>query len=339
MMVSFVHVLTSVYSSRMGSGLLFMSMTYIIVVADKKSDVEGVFAVLENQFGEMTKTIGPEFTYLGMNVKVKGKVAEIDMDNYVQKILDMWQPKREYTVPADPDLFSVDSASELLSEQDRKRFHTMVAKLLYLAKRVRPDLLPAVTFLTTRVSCATKEDWKKLERVIGYLKKFDDLKMYLSGSSPAMLELWVDVAFGVHFDGKSHTGIRFSLGRGSIYFASMKQKTVARSSWEGEINGVSDAGPAVLWTITLNEDLGFQCRPAVLYQDNQAAIASLRTGEVHGKMSKHIKIRELWVIEKLENGDIVIVWKRTDEMDADFFSKAVTGQQFVKLSKRIRGEA
>jgi hypothetical protein len=42
-----------------------------------------------------------------------------------------------------------------------------VAKLLYLAKRGRPDILLDVNFLSTRV---TIEDWGKLDRIIKDLR-------------------------------------------------------------------------------------------------------------------------------------------------------------------------
>jgi len=33
-------------------------------------------------------------------------------------------------------------------------------KVMYLAKRARPDVLPAVIFLSTRVKAPTVQDWK-----------------------------------------------------------------------------------------------------------------------------------------------------------------------------------
>jgi hypothetical protein len=56
-----------------------------------------------------------------------------------------------------------------LDVQGQKTFHTIMAKLLYLAKRARPDILTATSFLCTRDKQPTKNDQKKLLRVIGYL--------------------------------------------------------------------------------------------------------------------------------------------------------------------------
>ena len=45
----------------------------------------------------------------------------------------------------------------------------MVANLLFLSNRARPDIHPTIAFLTTRVRNTDKEDWKKLQRVLSYL--------------------------------------------------------------------------------------------------------------------------------------------------------------------------
>mgnify|MGYP007038414176 CR=1 FL=1 len=55
-------------------------------------------------------------------------------------------------------LFAIDETAELLPEAERKVFHTAVARLLYLSKRARPDIMTVVAFLCTRVTRATTED-------------------------------------------------------------------------------------------------------------------------------------------------------------------------------------
>jgi hypothetical protein len=56
----------------------------------------------------------------------------------------------------------------LLGERELK-VPPLVAKLLYLGKRSRPDILTTVAFLSTRVLKATEEDWKKLVKLVRYL--------------------------------------------------------------------------------------------------------------------------------------------------------------------------
>jgi hypothetical protein len=63
-------------------------------------------------------------------------------------------------------LFAVNEDCEKLSEQLREKFHSIVAKLLYVAKRVRPDILTAISFLSRRVQVADMDGWKKLKRLL-----------------------------------------------------------------------------------------------------------------------------------------------------------------------------
>ena len=72
--------------------------------------------------------------------------------------------------PGAHDLFEVDSKSDRLNKEQSELFHHIVANLLYVAKRARLDIEPSISFLCTRVSKSTKRDWKKLGRVLGYLK-------------------------------------------------------------------------------------------------------------------------------------------------------------------------
>jgi hypothetical protein len=52
--------------------------------------------------------------------------------------------------PAAKHLFAVNEDSEKLSEQLREKFPSIVAKLLYVAKKVRPDILTAISFFLSR---------------------------------------------------------------------------------------------------------------------------------------------------------------------------------------------
>ena len=81
--------------------------------------------------------------------------------------------------PGTKTTFVVDESSPPLGEGERKVFHSQTAKVLYLAKRARPDILTVVSFLCTRVQSATKEDSSKLDRVLGYLKGTQDRTLLL----------------------------------------------------------------------------------------------------------------------------------------------------------------
>jgi hypothetical protein len=86
---------------------------------------------------------------------------------------------RQRPTPALEDLFDP-GEEELLPPVERDNYHSTVAKLLYLSKRVRPDLLTAVTYLTTRTVKPTANDQMKLERMLRYLNASKELGIAFS---------------------------------------------------------------------------------------------------------------------------------------------------------------
>ena len=91
------------------------------------------------------------------------------MLKYIESILSKLPPNGISRVPASLNLFSCDTSSKLLSDGDKALFHTIVASLLYLSLRIRPDILVAVTFLCSRVKAPTDEDMSKLSKCLKYL--------------------------------------------------------------------------------------------------------------------------------------------------------------------------
>ena len=68
--------------------------------------------------------------------------------------------------PANNNLFAFDQGAELVEEMDKKPFHTTVAKLLYIAKRCRPDS-------SLHLDCSGS--------VLKYLNNTIDITLTLSG--------------------------------------------------------------------------------------------------------------------------------------------------------------
>ena len=72
--------------------------------------------------------------------------------------------------PAASYWFKFNKEAEILDEKSAQNFHTYVAKALFATKRARPDIHTDVAFLTTRVMTPDEDDWKKLLRMINYLR-------------------------------------------------------------------------------------------------------------------------------------------------------------------------
>ena len=77
------------------------------------------------------------------------------MTDYVKSMVENF-PQDELSgakVPAPwtDNLFKVHKKSPVLEPSKAELFHTFVAQGLFLCKRARPDISPAIAYLTTRV--------------------------------------------------------------------------------------------------------------------------------------------------------------------------------------------
>ena len=97
----------------------------------------------------------------------------------------------------------------------RERFHSITAKLLYLSKRTRPDILTAVAFLTKRVLKRQRDDYDKLIRTIQYIRGTQHMGITFEVHEPIHVTAYIDASFAIHPDMKSHTGSVVTLGKGT----------------------------------------------------------------------------------------------------------------------------
>ena len=154
-----------------------------------------------------------------------------------------------------------------LSHKLQQTFHSCIMELHYLAKRIRGDILTAVSF------CATNEDdFMKLARILSYLLFSRDQKMILKVRETCEVKAYVDASFGMYEDMKSVTGIVIMICEATIYVKSGKQKIVTRSSTQAELVGVSDALSQILLTREFLLHQGLRLGPATVYQDIKSTI-------------------------------------------------------------------
>ena len=91
-------------------------------------------------FGSLSVSYGKMQNYLGMVFDFTTEGTDmIEMKNNIEELLKYTETKTSAPTSAEVNLLDVNDKNELLSDVERAKFHTVVAKLLYLAKRVRPD--------------------------------------------------------------------------------------------------------------------------------------------------------------------------------------------------------
>jgi hypothetical protein len=304
----------------------------------KQSVLDDIADKLNSKYGEQAPLVvhcGKIHEYLGMTIDYSedGKVKFM-MHDYVQGILDETPADMAgfAVTPAASNLFTVRKDADNLDDERSETYHRITAKLLYLCKRARPDLQPTVAFLTTRVTQPDTDDWKKLTRCVRYLRDSKDLYLTLEADDGIDIKWWIDASFAVHPDMKSHTGGTMSLGKGSVYSVSRKQRINTKSSTEAELVGVDDGMPLVIWTRNFISAQGYKVDDNVVFQDNQSAMLLEKNGRASsGRRTRHIDIRYFFVTDRIKHGEMRIEYCPTGDMVADFFTKPLQGSLFRKL--------
>jgi len=207
-----------------------------------------------------------------------------------------------------------------------------------MAKRTRPECLVAVSFLSTRVTKSDVDDMGKLCRVIQYIRGSKEKGIRLRpGKKGIVANTLIDAAYGVKADLKSVSGSTVVIGDvGPADAGSTGQKIMVKSSFEAELVAASDkVGNA----IKLNRFLklqGHDTGPITLYQDNKSCIMTLLKGK-GGSGSRHIDIRYYWLHDRIQSGEIKVVYLRTEEMYANVLTKPLQGAQFQSERMMLTG--
>ena len=312
---------------------------------EKEAVVESLVDALQEKCGKeapLTVTRGKVHNYLGVKIDFSNVgTVEVSMLEHIEQTIAECPEgllKGAASTPAAGHLFTVNPNAKKLSEEEATTFHHLVAKLLCLCKRSRPDMQTAISFLTTRVKSPDVDDCKKLGRCLKHLKRTKKIPLRLSASRTDRIMWWIDASFAVHHDCRSHTGATMSLGSGCPVSVSTKQKLNTRSSTEAELVGVNDGLTIVLWVRNFVIGQGCEVTDNVIHQDNQSAMLLEKNGrKSSGKKTRHIEIRCHFVADDIRRGTTKVAHCPTEEMVADFFTKPLQGSLFRKFFKMIMG--
>ena len=292
-----------------------------------------------DKIGEIKAVRGCKHDYLAMTLDFSlPGVLQVDMSSYVDRMIVEFPETISGTTkcPWTENLFRVDETSPKLPEEKARIFHTFVMKGMFLCKRARQDLLPGIVFLTTRVKEPTQQDWKKLVKLLNYLKATKNEIVKMSADDTQTIKWFVDSSFAAHKDMRSHTGAVMTLGNGAIISDSTKQKVNARSSTESEMIAADDMISKILWTKRFLEAQGHQVKANIVYQDNSSAMKLEMNGKASsGKRTRHFDIKFFYITDLIKRKEMEVRFCPTDEMVADYMTKPLVGSKFNEFRKTI----
>jgi hypothetical protein len=141
--------------------------------------------------------------------------------------------------------------------------------------------------------------------------------------------MYADSDFGGDKDNRiSVTGyILYVLGV-AVVWKSKAQRSVTLSSSEAEYVALSEAAKEIKFVVLILLSMGIRVKlPVIVRVDNVGAIFMTENTATTGR-TKHVDIRYRFVNEYVEDKFIEIIFVRTEDNDADVFTKNVSGETY-----------
>ena len=308
-----------------------------LITSELKENIDWFIKEIQLEFKDVKVQDVPVKTFLGMLVDTtKTEIITLCMSQLTKECLADIPQDAYASSPATKSLFDINCTSQLLGKKEQERFHSLVAKVRYLAENVRPDLNLVAAALSTRVTKPTQDDADKLYRALAYLNSTKELKLIIDSSPFDRVTAYIDASWGIHDDCSSHTGMTLTLGNTPVMFKSRKQQCITRSSTTAELVGLTDM---MLNALSLHEFLegqGLNCLPPMLLQDNESVIKIVASNGKSLKV-KHLRIRQADVKQTLKNKEATLHHVRTKQMIADILTKPLQGELFRDLRNKVLG--
>ena len=75
--------------------------------------------------------------------------------------------------------------------------------------------------------------------------------------------------------------------------------------------------------------------PAVMYQDNMSTIQLIKNGRSTSEKTRHVDIRFFFMHDRVNAGDVSLVYMNTKDMTADTLTKPLQGEPFRVLRDKL----
>ena len=151
------------------------------------------------------------------------------------------------------------------------------------------------------------------------------------------VRMFVDAAFALHFDSRSHTGTIVTIGGAVVYVLSGKLKCMVKSPTEAELVGLSDkmSFAEMVWEFVCFL-VGKRVPAPIIYQDSTSVISLITQGE-GARRTKHLRARMNLAKEMLDENRASVVYLNTKDMPADGVSKVLVGKPQKRFADFVLG--
>ncbi|SGY62767.1 BQ5605_C007g04732 [Microbotryum silenes-dioicae] len=297
----------------------------LLLVGPSTAEIDRVLDALELAYG--INRLGPAEYILGIQVK-RGHNGSITLsqERYLRDILARFQfaDAKPAGVPMQPGVV-LDFENSSATPEDRTRYLQAIGSLMYAAVGTRPDLAFVVSYLARFSQQPGPEHWTAIKHVLRYIKGTLDLGLtYRKTNQP--LHGYSDANWGACLTtSRSTMGYAFILSGAAIAWCSKREHRVAKSTTDVEYLSLSYASGDAIHLSELGAPVP---GPVVLYGDNQGSLALAQHPTNH-QGSRHVRISEHYVRERVAEKEIEVRYIATGDMFADIFTKALGPKPFI----------
>lgn len=326
---------STLYVKHKGTKVLIVSLYVddMLVTEDDTRLVEEFKQEMMQAF-EMTD-LGLVTYFLGIEIKQNENDVFICQKKYAKEILKKFQMEECKAVSTPMNQKEKLSKEDGADKVDEGYYRSMIGCLMYLTA-TRPDILFAVSLLSRFMHCASETHLVAARRILRYVKGTVDYGVKYESCQNFKLCGFSDSDWAGSIDDmKSTSGYCFSIGSGVFSWCTKKQETVAQSTAEAEFIAAATAVNQILWLKKILCDLHLQQNHKIeVFIDNQAAIAISKDPVCHGK-TKHFNIKLYFLREMQQNGEVTLVYCKSEDQLADMFTKPLPVNKFEFLRQKV----
>lgn len=310
--------------------LLAVYVDDCLIAAKSIQTIEHIKRELRKHFDLTDKGQVRHFLNLDIDYEPATHRLYVSQSHYIKQLLDLTGMKdckgvRTPVVPG-TDLF----ASTGAPFTDVAWYQSAMGRLIYLATHSRPDIAFGVARLCAFMHNPTEDHVVVLKRIIRYLKETVDYRLIFSRSEPKTV-IYCDADYANNLvTSHSVTGVATFVFGNLVDWFSRKQRRVANSTCQAEINAIQDAVIEAEFVHHLLMELGLDPEQIRLLNDNQSArLTLLELGDF--AKNKHYRTVINMIREIVQLGWIKIEHCPSERMIADFLTKPMVEAKLRQL--------
>jgi hypothetical protein len=230
------------------------------------------------------------------------------------------------------------SASQESESVDRTHYRAVIGSLQFLASCTRPDIAHSVSQLARFQADPRAPHLVAAKRVMRYLKNNPSRSINYSAGGDNTLTMYADASFASDTDTRRSTsGWVAMFNSGAIAWGSRRQPYVTTSSSEAEYAALATATAEAIHLRALLAEIGKPQLTTRIFEDN-AACTFIARNHVTRSAARHWDVKLHFLRERVERGEIDVVYISTDHMLADMLTKALDRGRHEFLTATVHGE-